>query len=156
MKLYLGSISTSLFSALCWLYFFHFFPQQKSSCSFCYYGGKREPVLIKAGYFSLKIISAGLHQELEINQEESCKEDLPNTNHEKLLCEHTLWNMLGGILILIRVFQLHKGSFYRTWRSSRIISNPQTAKRLFLSFGLGLHNQRLRWNAGSLISKPSF
>lgn len=32
---------------------------------------------------------------------ESYKEDLPKSSHEKLLYEHTLWNMLGGFLILI-------------------------------------------------------
>lgn len=43
----------------------------------------------------------GLHQEFDINLKESCKENTFKMSHEKLLCEHMLWDMYGGLLILI-------------------------------------------------------
>lgn len=89
-----------LFLSFGLILFFLFSMQQKASSSFCSQEEKRQPVLIKPSYFSLKIISVDLHQELEINLEESCKEGLPKTNYKKLLNEHLLWNMLGGLVIL--------------------------------------------------------
>lgn len=47
-------------------------------------------------YFSLKSISGPFRQELETNQEDSCKKNLPKPNHEKQPYEYILWSILGG------------------------------------------------------------
>lgn len=55
-----------LFLSFGLILFFLFSMQEKASSSFCSQEEKRQPVLIKPSYFSLRIISVDLHQELEI------------------------------------------------------------------------------------------
>jgi len=50
--------------------------------------------LIMSSYFSLKISSESLHGELEINKQESYRENLPQPNHPLPPYGHTLWSML--------------------------------------------------------------
>lgn len=113
--------------------------------------------MIKPSYFSVKIISVDLHQELEINLEESCKEDLPKMSHEKLLYGHTLWNVFGSLLILIiAYFRCTKDVFREPEDHQGSIQIPKQQKGYFCALVWASTVRGEGEMLASVMSKPNF